>query len=403
MKKVLSLTAAVMLAGSVFSFAQKCSCPCCQAGKCTCPADGADNTASVKKVPAYLKLYVKDGGVITEKQKQPKVKKVRKAETKVKNKAKKNSSAEGVAVKQPKVKVKKVRTSDKETKAKQRNSGTDALSGMVSAAVSSEVEKQETQNSKRKQKRIDEIAKAIKENRFVSVQHELDKVSPLDKPTGTMATLFELAVSNERFYFVRYWLKDSRVSVLLKAEKDGLVCPLVENYDTPADVKKKNLVDANRNAVLKLLLENGANPNVLCHMPQESKKVSAMFVAAGYWGNLPAVRLLANYGAKADFRVLDIATYWHRSAIVEFLLNKYPDIDKHKLNHCGENLVFQAVNSPLAGQDVDIALTVDALLKAGVNKDVVAAGGRFCNNEGLTPLQVAQRENLPVTVNVLSR
>ncbi|MDO5764607.1 MAG: ankyrin repeat domain-containing protein [Elusimicrobiales bacterium] len=371
MKKVLSLTAAVMLAGAVFSFAQTCNCPCCQAGKCTCPAEGADNTASVKKVPAYLRLYAKDGGVVTEKKKQPK--------------------------------VKKVRTSEKGTKIKRHNSGSDALSGVVSAAVNTEKEKQETQNSKRKQKRIDEIAKAIEEDRFVSVQNLLDKVSPLDKATGKGASLFELAVSYERFYFVRYWLKDSRVSVLLKNEQNGLVCPLVERYDTPSDMKKRNLVEANRNAVLKLVLEGGANPNVLCHSPQDSEKAPAMFVAAGYWGNLPAVRLLANYGAKADFRILDIAAYWHRAGIVEFLLQKYPNIDKHQLNRCGENLVFEAVKSPLTKQDVDIALTVDVLLKAGVSKDVVATGGRFCTDEGLTPLQVAQREKLPLTAEILSR
>lgn len=366
MKKVLSLTAAIMLLGSVFSFAQNCTCPCCQNGKC-CSADGAEASVAPEKVPAYLRLYVKDGGVI--RQKQPKAKKAR---------------------------------SPKKDKATKDNSGANALSGTVSAAVNSKVEKQKTQNSSRKQKRIDEVAKAIEEDRFASVQNLLERVSPLDK-SSIKVSLFHLAIIHERFDFVRYWLKDDRVSSLLKDGNIGIVCDLVEKRDTPANQKDRNLVEANRNAVLKLLLDGGANPNALCYSPQDSEKAPAMFLAAGYGGNLPAVRLLANHGAKADFSILDIAVYWHNSGIVDFLLKKYPQIDKHQLNSCGENLVFTAVKSPLSNADVDVAMTVDVLLKAGVRKDIVAKGGLFCNYAGMTPLQVAQQENLRVTADVLSR
>lgn len=449
MKKLLSWIAVVaLLSISVCAFAQKCECDCPHCRKCVCkveekkpskrqvrkekrraakaqknaakakkssaaaaPSADKQNTKKVRKAkkkgtsnsnPVYRRLYVKglqDNGSAVRPEKQPKAKKARPAK-----KAKESTPSELPT----------------RAKADKPQPNITAIEGL-SAAVSEKAQQAKEENKKAPKKAkdakkakdvkeakksdsryVEAVAKAIEEDRFASVQDILDKVDPNDVPQGKLP-LFNLAVFHSRFYFVRHWLKDPRVADILKREKDGIVCDSIENYSVAKDQKVKNLEDANRHAVLGLLLKGGANPNALCLAPQDSKKAPAVYVAAGYWGDSVAVQYLVKAGAEVDFNTVSVAASWAHSGIVDFLLKAKPDLDKNQLNACGENLLFDAVRVRGGENDVDAALTVDVLLKAGVNKNVVARSGPSCIYGGLTPLQVAQRENLPVTADVLSR
>lgn len=173
------------------------------------------------------------------------------------------------------------------------------------------------------------------------------------------------------------------------------------------DTKAKNLEDANRHAVLNLLLKGKANPNAQCYS-QDNQPHPAVYVAAGERGDSLAVQYLVNNGAEFDFSTLRVAVSQGHSGIVKFLVeeNKKKEgqdkIDINHLNECGENLLFDAVRNKSANKDIDVALTVNVLLEAKVSPNVKVEKGKGCADEDSTPLDVAlQQHCLPVTVKVL--